>query len=153
MLEQAKGVGINVLKTTGGVMAINIAGVPSMVRNAVGTNKILSYGADGLIYGLVADGVDYVSGSNTSLFTGDYWGFVDDVVFMTVVSAVCSETNLVTMAYNQIANVSPLDRDMNLNLVEGALISTGRALGDLIDSNPQFPDAIHKIRHVTRLIR
>ena len=154
MMDQVRNIAWDTLKTTTGIVAVNMAGIPQMVRNAVPNTdlKPMAYGADGLLYAGVSEGVDYLSGDNSTIVNGDWYGYIDNIAFMGVASAVVNETGMVKFAYDQLNNVSPLGRDMNLNLTEGLVISSARVVGDLIERSPQVPDQIKYLRHPTRLM-
>lgn len=153
MLEQAKVIAWDVAKTTGGIVAVNMAGIPASVRQMAGSNKFASYGADGLIYASVSEGVNVLTSDQSKLMSGDYYGYLDDVSFMAGLSLIAGEGKLVEQAFNLVKTVSPLDDNINIALVEGGIISTGRFVGDMVDRNPNIPDALKTFRHITRLIR
>lgn len=149
--DNLKKLGLDVLKTSAGIMAVNMSGLSQMVRDRVGTqNRYLSYGADGLIYAAVREGVDYLSGEQTVL-NGDLNGYIDNIAFMSLWTATASESGLIGFGYNQISNLSPLDAKMNLALTEGVVISSGTVVSDMLDKSPMVPEQLKLVRHVTRL--
>jgi len=153
MLDQVKDIGWDALKSTTGIIAINMAGVPSMVRKMIPSDiKPAGYLADGVIYALVGEGIDYFSGDQSTIINGDWYGYIDNIAFMGVASGVVNESGISNIALQQISNVSPFDEEMNLNLTEGLVVSAARAIGDFIDITP-LPDQIKYLRHPTRLIR
>ena len=153
MLDQVRDIAWDTLKTTAGIVAINVAGVPQKIRDMMPSDaKPVSYAVDGVTYALVSEGTDYLSGDPSTIVQGDWYGYIDNVAFMGVVSAVSNETGLVKFAYDQLGNISPLGDEMNINITEGLVVSSGRAIGDMIDRTPQIPDQIKYLRHPTRLL-
>jgi hypothetical protein len=154
MLNQVQNMAWETAKSTAGIMLYNLSGAPDMLRNAVPSDlKLATYAVDGLGYALVGEGVDWMTGNTSTIVDGDWYGYIDNVAFMGVVAGISNESGLVTFAFNQIKNVSPLDFKMNLAITEGLVISSGRAVGDLIDNMPNVPSQLKLLRHPTRLMQ
>ena len=152
-MEVLKREGVNVVKYGGGVMIANLSGLSGMVRDKVGQkNKVMIYGSDGLVYSSVSEGVDMAFGDpNTLIQHGDVAGFVDLAVFLSLVSAGVNESGLVRTVFDAVSGISPLDREINLALVEGGIVAGGRIIGEYIDRTPMIPDIVKYGRHITRL--
>lgn len=149
-----KSIAWDVLKTTASVVAVNALGIPNMVREVVpvgGLGKVGGYATDGVIYGLANEVVDYATMGSSTLSRMEYANYLDNVIFFGAVSGVSVESGLVNFAYDQMSGLLPLSSEMNLNLTEGLVISSGRVAADLIDANPNVPNFIKYVRHPSHL--
>jgi hypothetical protein len=152
--EGLKNLGMDILKTTASVMAVRMSGVGDYAQNVLGASgKLSGYAVDGLTYALSNELVDYFTEGSSTLSRMDYIRYADNVVFFGAVSAASSETGAVKFAYENFRKVSPLEDEMNKNLVEGLVVSTGRVGSNMILSSPANNDVFRMIRSpVTRIL-
>lgn len=117
-----------------------------------GNSLIMRNGSNGVIYFLISDAINYVSGGGSKLLSGNISAVVDDSVFLGALSAGSELSHADSMLYDTLSNVTT-DRKTLSILVDSAIISGGRILGDYIDSTAGLPSYVHAIRHPTLFFR
>lgn len=149
-METAKAIAWDLVKSTGAVMAVNMSGLPGMVRTSLGDNQRIGYAVDGVSYALANDIVNYATGSGSKLVNGQWGAYIDDVVFFGAVAGVTLETGIADILVTQLS-ILPFSSDINLNIAEGAIVSAAKVLGDTIDAQPSI-GPLHYLRHPTALM-
>ena len=146
MLQQAQGFGYDVLKTTASVMAVDMT-VKPLIKNAIPPNMVgAAYAADGVNYALASDVVDYFTEGSSKLLDGQYFNFADDALYYGLLSGGVDQSGVALQAYEQIKNVSPLSDNVNVALTNGLIVSGGRVVMHMVDTNPNTPDVLKMIR-------
>jgi hypothetical protein len=131
-------------------MAVNMSGLPGVVRSALGDNQRIGYVTDGVSYALANDIVNYATGSGSKLVNGQWYAYVDDVVFFGAVAGITLETGVSEIIVNQLG-VLPFSSDINLSIAEGVIVSAAKVMGDTIDAQPSI-GPLHYLRHPTALL-
>ena len=117
-----------------------------------GNNIVAEAGSNGVIYATISDAINYFSGARSDLANGDLRRYLDSCIFFGALSGGAILTNADVLAFNTVKGVSPLSPELNAQLVETAIITGGRFLGDYIESTPQAPQMLRNLRRPTRLI-
>ena len=146
MLQQAQSFGYDVLKTTASVMAVDMTAKP-VIKKAIPKDLVAgAYASDGVMYALSSDIVDYFTEGSSKLLDGQYFNFADDALYFGLLSGAVDQTDVGVMMYDQIRNVVPLSQDMNIALTNGLVVSGGRVVMQMVDTNPNTPDVIKMVR-------
>lgn len=153
-MDQARNAAYEIGKTTVAVAAVSMTGLSDAVSNAVGDSTVGNVLANGALYALSSDVVNYFTENKSLLMEGKYAEYADNVVFLGGLSELGRMTNLNQAAYDAIAGVSPLDAQTNVRLTEGVLVAGGKYLGNMLDEAAVLPPPMRYVRHpVTSLMQ
>ncbi|MDP2059187.1 MAG: hypothetical protein Q8J97_05560 [Flavobacteriaceae bacterium] len=142
--------GYDGLKSYAGVMVasnLKVADRLNFGNSLVGTSA-----TNGVLYASISDVINYFSGQRSKIVSGDIMGIVDDALFFGALSGGARITGADAQAFQIINQASPFNRETNLQLLETAILTGGRFLGDYIETTPQAPDALKRLRRPTRLL-
>lgn len=142
--------GYDALKSYAGVMVVDNLNVAGKMK--FGDSVVAKAGTSGVIYAGVSDAINYLSGQRSKIANGDIMGIVDDSLYFGALSGVARVTGTDRQLFQTINSVSPLNTNTNILLMETAILTGGRFLGDYIESTPQAPDFLRKVRRPTRLL-
>jgi hypothetical protein len=112
-----------------------------------GNSLVMRNASNGVIYFVVSDGLDYMLGNGSKLLNQNFLGLLDDVVYFGSSSALVELTKVDAEAFKIANKTLKLSRDMSDTLVQSAIVSGTRFLGDYIDSRPEVPNAVKMFRH------
>lgn len=124
--------GYQTAKNTVGIMAVNMVGIPTQMKKVAPNLPGMGYALNGVTYGLAVDAVRAVEGGS-KLVNGQYISLFDDMGFLGVFSAGLDLTGADKAVFDAVKQFSPLSHDMNINLTEGALVSGGLAVANILD--------------------
>ena len=134
-MEIAKNIGYDSLKMTGSVIALNMSGLPTKMRSYIDNPGYL-YLVDGSLYTMSKAIVD-MSTNGKSVFQSDsYINVLDDVGYMSLISAGTNNLNIQQNIYNTIDKTAPnsiLNDNLKMSLTDGLIISSASALGNVLD--------------------
>jgi len=143
--------GYDMAKSFSGVMIANELDVEKHFK--FGDNLIMRNTSSGLIYAGISDVINYLTNKRSKILSGDYLAIADDIAFFGALSAGSELLKIDTELLNTLNKVTPFDRKMNEVLVESAIITSGRFLGDYILATPKAPDALKYLRKPSRLLK
>lgn len=142
--------GYDGLKSYAGVMVASNLDIAGKLK--LGDSLVAKAGTSGIVYASISDLINYFSGQRSKVVNGDVMGIVDDALFFSVLSGAVRSSGADGQVFGAISKVSPFGSQVNLQLMETAVITGGRFLGDYIDATPQAPDVLKKIRRPTKLL-
>lgn len=140
--ENLKTLGLETLKTTAAITAVNALDVPRMISNAVPNNKLGQHTATGASYALANDTVRFFTTRRSNILEMKPWDVADDVAFFSIVSGVATESGGAVKVYELTRPFLPFGEDMNRNLVDGLIVAGASLTANYLDlatgSNPVF---------------
>jgi hypothetical protein len=132
----------------GSVLGVTLSkGLDLSSKFNFGDSLVMRNASNGLIYFAVSDGLDYLLGDGSKLLSQNFLGVLDDVVYFGSTSALAELTKVDAEAYKIANRTLKLSRDMSDTLVQSAIVSGTRFLGNYIDSRPEVPNAVKMFRH------
>ena len=133
--DMLKTIGWETLKTSSSIFAVNMAGVPELIRSTVPgrSNKAVGYLADGAVYSVARDVVTYLTDRKSNIADMNYLGIADDIAFFGIVSAVSNEARLIDQTFNILDKTLPLGSEIVANVAEGLIIAGSSLLADGLD--------------------
>jgi hypothetical protein len=142
--------GYDALKTYAGVIVSNNLKVQEKL--GLGNSLIAGSLANGAVYASISDAINYFSGRGSRIMAGDMKEMGNDIIFFSGLSGAARATGVDGTLFETINRVSPLGQENNLMLVESGIVTAGRFLGDYINSSPQAPELLRKVRKPLNLI-
>lgn len=148
-MEIVKVVGYDFLKSVAGVAVARQLNLADKLD--FGNNFFMVHGANGIIYFLISDAINYLSLNKSKLFSGDLKGIVDDSTFFGAVSAGSRSIELDKQIYAMM-NMGLKDRTSLEIAVDSAILTGARVLGSYVDGSAAAPTILKAIRHPTALL-
>jgi len=126
---------VDTLKMTGALMLSNMT-INDAIRSKIPQdNYYMAYAADGVVFGLVSDAVDWVSGDPSEVVNMEWTRLADDMAYFGLISGVAAESGLLKNVYDVVNKVNPIGQDMSQNLTLGLVASATRLGMDIIDGS------------------
>lgn len=132
MLQQIIG---NVVNNTVAVGVLELSGIPALIKP--NSNQVVKVLANGAMFSIAEEGVDYVMHGTSKLMEGQYLNFVDSALYNAIIYAGIEATDADFMLYNAISGVSPLPPFINQNLAMGCLVAGAKTLEEVLAQNVQ----------------
>lgn len=149
MTQIVKDTLMDVGKSVAGVSVAYALDVPK--RLDFGDSFVMRNGSNGILYALISDVIDGVSGEGSKIMNADAYGMIDDVLYLGAVSAATDISKMDGAVFNILNKEAKLSRNTAELVTESAVLSAGRIAGRLIDETPGVPPWLSVIRHPTRI--